>query len=198
MGRRRQSSRRGGRKGFFVLTVAFMVLTGIFVETRIPEIKDDIQQATLRKYALEQIAKAVKDTFPREMTAGGEQALVLDTYLLGETKSKLTTALEDSLNGTVTAWVPIGNFTGLSVLNGVGFSVPITFHVDGAVLVEFESVFESAGINRTRYGLQMRVTAELYSSSTSFSDVITVSTTYPVYESVTDGEVPELFAGWDT
>ena len=181
-----------------LLIAAFAVLTGIFVETHIPEVKDDIQQATLRKYALEQIAEAAEDVLPKELTVSGEQTLILDTYLLAETKSKLTAALEDSLNGTVTAWVPIGNLTGLSILNGKGFSVPITFHVDGAVLVEFESTFESAGINRTRYGLQMRVTAELYSSSASFSDVITVSTTYPIYESVTDGEVPELFAGRGT
>ena len=41
----------------------------------------------------------------------------------------------------------------------------------------------------------MTVTAQLYSASTAFTDVVTVTSAYPVYESVLEGEVPRYAAG---
>ena len=41
----------------------------------------------------------------------------------------------------------------------------------------------------------MTVAAELYSTSVSFPDAVAVESTYPVYESVLEGEVPRYAAG---
>ena len=110
-------------------------------------------------------------------------------------KTALTADLQEALTGKASAWVPVGNLTGLTILNGRGFKIPVTFAVDSAVAVDFDSTLVSAGINRTKYAVTMTVTAQLYSASTAFTDVVTVTSAYPVYESVLEGEVPRYAAG---
>ncbi|MGN0478976.1 MAG: sporulation protein YunB [Hominenteromicrobium sp.] len=196
MRRRRRLGRRPARwrrLAFFIAAAA--VLTGIFAESRMPAVKADIQQAALSAYAQERITETVQDYLLRQPVTVSTGLVSLDTYTLGAMKSELTGALQEALTGTAASWIPVGNLTGLALLNGHGFKIPVFFAVDGIVSVEFESSLTSAGINRTKYGVTMTVTAELYSSSVSFSDVVTVTTAYPVYESVQQGEVPRYASG---
>lgn len=190
MGRRPARGRR-------ILLVLFVLaaVTAVFAEARLPAVKAELQQATLSAWGQEQIAKTVEAQLP-ESTASESGSLVsLDTYELSTLKTALTAALQSALTGKATAWVPVGNLTGVALFNGRGFKVPVSFSVDGVVSVDFESTLVSAGINRTKYAVTMTVAAELYSTSVSFPDVVAVESTYPVYESVLEGEVPRYAAG---
>lgn len=183
-----------GRKWLFLLLL-FAVLTGVYAESRMPAVKADVQQAALSAWAQERISETVRDYFPETPAEDSTGLVSLDTYQLTETKTELTAALQKALTGKATAWIPVGNLSGLAILNGHGFKIPVSFAVDGVARVEFESTLSAAGINRTKYSVTMTVTAELYSSSAAFSEVVTVSTSYPVYESVLQGEVPRYAAG---
>lgn len=194
MRRTRRWRRRGGA-GRAALLLLLILLPALFLaERRISAVKTEIQQAALQSFGLERISETVQGKL-KPLSAGENGNVILDTYALAEMKTELTEALRRSLTDTAAAWVPIGNLTGVSVLNGLGFSVPVFFRVEGVATVEFSSVLESAGINRTRYGVTMTVTARLYNSSVSFPDAVTVTTQYPVFESVTSGEVPGVYAG---
>lgn len=183
-----------GRKWLFLLLL-FAVLTGVYAESRMPAVKADVQQAALSAWAQERISETMRDYFPETPAEDSTGLVSLDTYQLTETKTELTAALQKALTGKATAWIPVGNLSGLAILNGHGFKIPVSFAVDGVARVEFESTLSAAGINRTKYSVTMTVTAELYSSSAAFSEVVTVSTSYPVYESVLQGEVPRYAAG---
>lgn len=183
-----------GRKWLFLLLL-FAVLTGVYAESRMPAVKADVQQAALSAWAQERISETVRDYFPETPAEDSTGLVSLDTYQLTETKTELTAALQKALTGKATAWIPVGNLSELAILNGHGFKIPVSFAVDGVARVEFESTLSAAGINRTKYSVTMTVTAELYSSSAAFSEVVTVSTSYPVYESVLQGEVPRYAAG---
>lgn len=193
--RRRLGRRPARRRRIVFLLLLFVILTGVFAESRLPAVKADVQQAALRAYAQERITETVRAYLPEQSAIATEGLVSLDTYMLGTMKSELTAALQKTLTGTATAWVPVGNLTGLALLNGHGFKLPVFFAVDGVASVDFESALTSAGINRTKYGVTMTVTAELYSSSAAFPEVVTVTTVYPVYESVLEGEVPRYAAG---
>ena len=78
-------------------------------------------------------------------------AFVFAELRLPAMKAELTDALRKSLNGTAKAFVPLGNLTGLMLLNGRGVKIPVRFSVESAVSVRFESVLTGAGINRTAY-----------------------------------------------
>ena len=196
MRRRRRLSRRTARgrrlMGLFLL---FSVLTVVYAESRLPALKTDIQQAALGAFARERITETVQAYLLEQPVELTDALVSLHTYTLGMMKSDLTVALQKALHDTATAWVPVGNLTGLALLNGHGFKIPVFFAVDGVVSVDFESTLTSAGINRTKYGVMMTVTAELYSASVAFSEVVTVTTTYPIYESVLEGEVPRYASG---
>lgn len=183
-----------GRKWLFLLLL-FAVLTGVYAESRMPAVKADVQQAALSAWAQERISETMRDYFPETPAEDSTGLVSLDTYQLTETKTELTAALQKALTGKATAWIPVGNLSELAILNGHGFKIPVSFAVDGVARVEFESTLSAAGINRTKYSVTMTVTAELYSSSAAFSEVVTVSTSYPVYESVLQGEVPRYAAG---
>lgn len=183
-----------GRKWLFLLLL-FAVLTGVYAESRMPAVKADVQQAALSAWAQERISETMRDYFPETPAEDSTGLVSLDTYQLTETKTELTAALQKALTGKATAWIPVGNLSELAILNGHGFKIPVSFAVDGVACVEFESTLSAAGINRTKYSVTMTVTAELYSSSAAFSEVVTVSTSYPVYESVLQGEVPRYAAG---
>lgn len=183
-----------GRRWLFLLLL-FAVLTGVYAESRMPAVKADVQQAALSAWAQERISETVRDYFPETPAEDSTGLVSLDTYQLTETKTELTAALQKALTGKATAWIPVGNLSELAILNGHGFKIPVSFAVDGVARVEFESTLSAAGINRTKYSVTMTVTAELYSSSAAFSEVVTVSTSYPVYESVLQGEVPRYAAG---
>lgn len=160
MGRRPARGRR-------ILLVLFVLaaVTAVFAEARLPAVKAELQQAALSAWGQEQIAKTVEAQLP-ESTASESGSLVsLDTYELSTLKTALTAALQSALTGKATAWVPVGNLTGVALFNGRGFKVPVSFSVDGVVSVDFESTLVSAGINRTKYAVTMTVAAELYSTS---------------------------------
>ncbi len=193
MGRRPARGRR-----IWILLILLAAWTLFLAESRLPAIKAEIQQATLSAWGQERVAETIQTVLPQTPAANGETLVSLDTYALSTLKTELTTALQEALTGKARAWVPVGNLTGWTMLNGHGFKIPVTFSVEGVVSVSFESSLTAAGINRTKYAVQMTVTAQLYSSSTAFPDAVTLTTAYPVYESVLEGEVPRYAAGLAT
>lgn len=193
MGRRPSRRRR-----IWILLVLFVSWILFFAESRLPAIRTEIQQATLSAWGQERMAETIQAVLPQTSAADDEKLVSLDTYALSAMKTELTAELQKALTGTARAWIPLGNLTGWTMLNGHGFKIPITFSVEGVVSVNFESSLSAAGINRTKYAVQMVVTAELYSSSTAFPEAVTLTSTYPVYESVLEGEVPRYASGLAT
>lgn len=195
--RRRYRPRRSGfrRRRLFVLLIFLFGITFWFAESRLPAVKEDLQQSALRRFAVERIAETVESALPETVCLEDGATLELDTYTLSTMQSTLTKKLDNALSGTAIEWVPVGNLSGISLLNGHGFKIPVFFSVNGVAMVRFDNGFDSAGINRTRYTITMTVTAELYSASVTFPETVTVTTSYPIYESVTQGEVPRYAAG---
>ncbi len=185
--------KRSPAKAVFLLALCAALLF-LFAEHRLSAVRGEIQQAALRSFAMERISETAAKCLREVPSLCGED-VTLDTYALAEMKNTLTKSLGQALTDTAVAWVPVGNLSGLALLNGAGFSVPVSFRVEGVAQVDFSTALESAGINRTRYGVTMRVTAELYSDSVAFPQPVTVTTEYPVFETVTSGEVPGVYAG---
>lgn len=193
--RRYRRKRRLSLRKLLVLCVLLSVILGACAEKRLPQVKAEIHEAALRGFAEEEIAETVPE-YLQALAVQPENGLVtLDTYALSTAKAELTCALQEKLNGKACAWVPFGNLTGLMLLNGHGVKVPVVFSVEGTVSVEFESALESAGINRTRYAVNMRVSATLHSLSAAAPGSVTVETAYPVYEAVLEGQVPQYVSG---
>ena len=199
----RYTRKKGRGKALLLLAAALFTGGTALSEWGLGSISEELTQEAARAYVLAQVNQAVEEALaqPRpfvtiERDGEGEPVAVqADTAALNELRLQVLGTLEESLNGSVTVEVPVGSLTGVALLNGRGFPVPLTLGMEGSADLSFQTEFVSAGINRTKYAVTMTVTAQLYSASTAFTDVVTVTSAYPVYESVLEGEVPRYAAG---
>ena len=85
----------------------------------------------------------------------------------------------------------IGSFTGLVILTNAGPEVRMEVESVQTVSCEFESTFESAGLNQTVHHITMTVTVDLLVFNPfKISETITTSSTYEIAQSVIVGSVP--------
>lgn len=89
--------------------------------------------------------------------------------------------------------IPLGAFTGLPFLSGVGPKVNIKLVPVGAMSSNFESSFFSAGINQTNHLLYINLNASVSLVLPAYSSTIDSVTEVLVAESVIVGAVPEVY-----
>lgn len=91
--------------------------------------------------------------------------------------------------------IPIGTFTGLALLTGLGPDVTISVMPIGSALCDFVSYFVAAGINQTLHKIYIDVHAEINIITPLDEPTITVKAEVLVAENLIVGEVPEFYFG---
>ena len=91
--------------------------------------------------------------------------------------------------------IPIGTFTGLALLMGLGPEVTISVMPIGSALCDFVSFFTSAGINQTLHKIYIDVEAVISIITPLDEPTITVKAEVLVAENLIVGEVPEFYFG---
>ena len=91
--------------------------------------------------------------------------------------------------------IPIGTFTGLALLTGLGPDVTISVMPIGSALCDFVSYFIAAGINQTLHKIYIDVHAEINIITPLDEPTITVKAEELVAENLIVGEVPEFYFG---
>ncbi len=89
--------------------------------------------------------------------------------------------------------VPIGAFTGVKFLSGIGFKINFKLISIASVKCEYSSVFKEAGINQTQHQLILNVVIN-YDIVTGFNTIKKESKIEVVcYDNVILGNVPEIY-----
>ena len=71
--------------------------------------------------------------------------------------------------------------------------------LSGNVTADFESTFESAGINQTKHRICLHIHTSIYSFlPPAYNGTTEIETDIPVAETVIIGEVPQLMANFKT
>ena len=91
--------------------------------------------------------------------------------------------------------IPIGTFTGLALLMGLGPEVTISVMPIGSALCDFVSFFTSAGINQTLHKIYIDVEAVISIITPLDEPTITVKAEVLVAENLIVGDVPEFYFG---
>ena len=171
----------------------FMILpTLIWAEKRLPELPPEVRATAMRSFAQTEISGAVSGFLEDTPVWSEDTWLTIDSCRLREAQTALTTQLQKRLTGRAVLWVPLGSLTDIALLNGLGPKLPVILSTVSAVDIGFESTMASAGINRTQLCISLQITAEISSLSVAFPETVSVSGTYPVYESVYEGAVPQI------
>ena len=91
--------------------------------------------------------------------------------------------------------VPLGTFTGLPFLVGLGPKINLKLVSIGAMTSTFENTFTSAGINQTNHCVYIQLYASVSMVLPAYSTTIDSVTEMLVAESVIIGKVPQIYFG---
>ena len=200
--RRYKKSRSRFRSAVTVLAVLALALTGVS-ELALSAVTPELTQEAARGYMLDCVAQAVEaelETDPApfvtiERGADGQVSLVsTDPERLNRLRAGVLERLSKTLRGQATVFIPIGSLTGVGLLNGRGFPVPVKLQLEGSAVAEFSTDFVSAGVNQTCHRLTMTVRARAYSQSRRFETSAETETVTVLAETLVVGEVPEFVA----
>ena len=89
--------------------------------------------------------------------------------------------------------IPLGNFTGISLFIGVGPEVKIKLIPIGSVHCNFESKFETSGINQTHHRIYVNVEASVNMVLPIKNIKVITSNQVLISESIIVGEVPSTY-----
>lgn len=199
--RRMRLRRRPGRGGAKLLVLLAVLLVGAvwFAEWGLGSVSPELTQEAARSYVLSCVNRAVEESLgegrsfvevDRDQT-GNALAVRTDTAALNQLRGQILSRLEESLNGRVSVHVPAGSLTGIALLNGRGFPVPLALGLEGSADLSFHTEFVSAGINQSCHRVTMTVTAQVYSQSKRFETQVETESTTVLAETVVVGSVPQ-------
>ncbi len=123
-----------------------------------------------------------------------------DPAAVNELKSRVTKNAElecEKIHNSV-MYIPLGAFTGLSLIANEGPKIPLTYCLTGSFSAELESTFEEAGINQTIHHIRLVVTSEIVTASVDYKDTMTFTTDFEIAQSVIVGDIPTTYGGYLT
>ncbi len=191
------------RVAIFVPVVLCLLVLGLS-ELGLGGVSGELTREAARGYILDCVSQAVQDELEAQsepfvtvqrQESGQVSLVTADAKRLNKLKAGVLERLSQSLRGQATAQVPVGSLTGIGLLSGRGFPVPIKLRLEGSAVVEFSTEFASAGVNQTCHRLIMTVRAQAYSQSKRFETAVETETATVLAETLVVGEVPKWMAG---
>lgn len=181
----------------FVMLFMFYFVNPIIVDTGKAEIKEkfafcvnaaveDIMKGTI---TYEDLISVVTDSKGKIvlLQANSIQINSLSRKLIDRSYKELM----QNLSGTLK--IPLGSFTGIPILNGLGPMVEVSATPYAAIKCKFLSQFISAGINQTVHKIYLSVDSEI-SMVFPFSKVVAnEKSDVLVSESLIIGEIPDTY-----
>ncbi|MGI6255633.1 MAG: sporulation protein YunB [Acutalibacter sp.] len=194
-----RSGKKGLGAGLLALVLSLALGGTAFSEWGLGAVSQDLVQEAMRAHALSCVNEAVGANLAEGSSyvvverneAGEPEAVHTDAAALNTLRTQMLTQLEESLNGTVTVEVPIGSLTGIALLNGKGFSVPLTLYVESSADLSFQTEFVSAGINQSCHRVTMTIWTQGISQSKRFQAESETETSTVLAETVLVGDVPD-------
>lgn len=199
--------RRGGWIGKAVAIVALLGVIFLFLDWRLHPVVESMVTNQARITSVEAINGAVMeeltansvsytDLVDIERAESGQiLAVTTDMNQMNQLKASILQRVQEQLGEHLDTGVPLGTLLGGELLHGRGPNIPVRLSLSGNVTADFESTFESAGINQTKHRICLRVHASIYSFlPPAYNGTTEITTDIPVAETVIIGEVPQLMA----
>lgn len=199
------------RRGFWVLIVFLIILCTL---VHCFEKKAAVfGKSYLPNFAQRITTEAVSGAVERELTKldlsygdlvklsrdknGSVQSIETDSVKINIIKERITKAAQDEVVKIKHSKmkVPLGAFTGLTLLSNSGPQIPLTFCLTGSFDAHIESSFENAGINQTIHHIKLVVTSKIVTASVDYDKEIVFDTDYELAQSVIVGQIPTTYGG---
>ncbi len=128
---------------------------------------------------------------------GNINMLKADTIKLNDLATEVSIKSQEDIKeiGSIGVKMPIGYITKNNVMSYWGPSITVKMEPIGRVEVDYESIFESAGINQTRHKIFVNVKTDLKIILPLQYKEVQVVNKIPVSDTVIVGKVPEYIGG---
>ena len=132
--------------------------------------------------------------------SGNVKSIETDSATINRVKAEITKTAQDEIVKIKHSaiYVPLGAFTGLTLISNSGPDIKLTFCLTGSFNSRIESSFESAGMNQTIHHIRLVVTSKIVTASVDFDREITFDTDFELAQSVIVGQIPTTYGGYYT
>lgn len=188
------------------LFIAIIVMTGfiIILEARLKPIVETVAETQAKSLVTEIINKSVEAVMEEtgitcsdleNVNCSDDQkitAISSDTIMTNKLKNAVLLRIQEKLSSICSRRVdvPLGTVIGGQLMNGQGSCIPVYISLSGNVNGDFESTFESGGLNQTVHKLSMKITVDLNMLMPLGSSSAVVNSSVLIGETVIVGEVP--------
>lgn len=149
------------------------------------------------------VLQSEKYTYDRfaQITYSGSNtvsSVAIDSVTANSFKAELNSEIQRKLKEDryIEYKVPLGAFTGITVLSDTGPEITINFTLDGSFNSKLSSTFTSAGVNQTIHHIELCVEARMITSNPGFTREILFDTNFEIAQTVIVGEIPNLYTGY--
>ena len=153
-----------------------------------------INDAVLQK--LDELGLSYADLATLKYSSSGDvKAIETNSATINQLKATVTRVAQDELTKIKHSAIkiPLGAFTGLSLIANYGPDIKLTYCMTGSFNSRLESVFESAGINNTIHHIRLIVSAEIVTASVDYEDTMSFETDFEIAQTVFTGDVPTIY-----
>jgi len=198
--------KKSGGMRWLILLILLLTAAVIAMEQNLSQTMLDMAFARAYSMAVETINRAVKQAMGQgvayeelidaQMDAQGRVSMLrANTMRMNELASQTALLAERELGSAENQVVeiPLGAALGVSFLSGFGPRLEVQILPVGAVHTSFDTEFETAGINQTRHKIFLNLRATVSLIVPTGSQLVEVTSTVPIAESIIVGEVPESF-----
>lgn len=198
--------KKNGWLRWLILVVLLLTAAVIAMEQNLSQTLLDMAFARAYSMAVETINRAVKQAMAQgvtyeelidaQMDAEGRVSMLrANTMRMNELASQTALLAERELGSAENQFVeiPLGAALGVSFLSGFGPRLEVRILPVGAVHTSFDTEFETAGINQTRHKIFLNLRATVSLIVPTGSQLVEVTSTVPIAESIIVGEVPDSF-----
>ena len=198
--------KKSGGMRWLILLILLLTAAVIAMEQNLSQTMLDMAFARAYSMAVETINRAVKQAMGQgvayeelidaQMDAQGRVSMLrANTMRMNELASQTALLAERELGSAENQVVeiPLGAALGVSFLSGFGPRLEVQILPVGAVHTSFDTEFETAVINQTRHKIFLNLRATVSLIVPTGSQLVEVTSTVPIAESIIVGEVPESF-----
>lgn len=208
-----KSKKKKSKKALWIalgIFAAVLTVVIIYFQTNVNRVLISVSEATVQKMTATAVNEAVFRTMENGAAyenlvtierneAGDVVALTSDSLKINSLARRTASVAQNNLTDLSEAGVriPLGAFTGIEILAGVGPSVTVKIVPIGNVVCRFTSQFTSAGVNQTLHSVYLDVLTEMNIILPSRSLTVQGSSQVLIAESVIVGKVPEIYLNGD-
>lgn len=199
--------RRQKIKARSIFFVAVLLIICISIGIRCADIMINLAQAQAKAHALkvinsvinEYIAEAgdmYNDMLVRDKSSSGNIfAVNTDIGKISRMQSEISLRINDELENSngIKVKVSLANILGLHILTDRGITFTARMHPISGVFVNFEDSFSSAGINQTKFTVNLNVKTDLLVLAEPWRGSVTADHTVPVAQIILLGDVPNHY-----